>query len=323
MATNPIQRRARQSFLIGFLIALIAMAIVVALLFVKISSLNEDLESTKKKVPEDRMVYVAADNIEAGAKVTPEHFIPKYVKTNADLSVYLDPNAFFEYDEEGILLDYYTQAEIPADSMVLSSMIVKAGTEIRSDERIIEYNMIVLPTQLKNGDYIDIRYMLPTSEDYIILSKKYVEQTTATSVWIKVTEEEILTMNSAIIDAYTIKGSKIHATIYTNPGTQEAAVPTYPVNDNILNLMNSNSNIVDEAKKELVKRWNVDSNPNDGVTDYRYGRNNLDSYTSNLNNDSFNGLVEGKVQEEIGKISTSRSEYVSNLEGTGLVGISE
>ena len=85
-------------------------------------------------------------------------------------------------------------------------------------------------------------------------------------------------------------------------GTQEAAVPTYPVNDNILNLMNSNSNIVDEAKKELVKRWNVDSNPNDGVTDYRYGRNNLDSYTSNLNNDSFNGLVEGKVQEEIGKI---------------------
>ena len=323
MATNPIQRRARQSFLIGFLIALIAMAIVVALLFVKISSLNEDLESTKKKVPEDRMVYVAADNIEAGAKVTPDHFIPKYVKTNADLSVYLDPNAFFEYDEEGNLLEYYTQAEIPADSMVLSSMIVKTGTEIRADERIIEYNMIVLPTQLKNGDYIDIRYMLPTSEDYIILSKKYVEQTTATSVWIKVTEEEILTMNSAIVDSYTIQGSKIHATIYTNPGTQEAATPTYPVNDNILNLMNSNSNIIDEAKKELVKRWNVDSNPNDGVTDYRYGRNNLDSYTSNLNKDSFNGQVEGKVQEEIGKISASRSEYVSNLEGTGLVGISE
>ena len=49
----------------------------------------------------------------------------------------------------------------------------------------------------------------------------------------------------------------------------------------------------------------------------------MDSYTSNLNKDSFNGLVEGKVQEEIGKISTSRSEYVSNLEGTGLVGISE
>ena len=89
-------------------------------------------------------------------------------------------------------------------------------------------------------------------EDTLCLKIKYVEQTTATSVWIKVTEEEILTMNSAIVDSYTIQGSKIHATIYTNPGTQEAATPTYPVNDNILNLMNSNSNIIDEAKKELT-----------------------------------------------------------------------
>ena len=323
MATNPIQRRARQSFLIGFLIALIAMAVVVALLFMKISSLNEELEATEKKLPEDRMVYVAIEDISAGDRVTPDNFMPKYVKTDAELSMYLNPNEFFEYDEEGNLLEYYAKADIPFDSMVLTGMIAKTGSEIRDDERIVEYNMIVLPTQLKNGDYIDIRYMLPTSEDYIVLSKKYVEQTTATSIWIKVTEEELLSMNSAIVDAYTVKGSKIHATIYTNPGTQEPAEPTYAVNDKILNLMNSDSNIIDEAKRELVKRWNADSNPHDGVTDYRYGRDNIDSYTNNMTSETFAGQVEANMSEEINNLNSSRSEYVSSLEGTGLVGITE
>ena len=323
MATNPIQRRARQSFLVGFLIALIIMAIFVAILFVKISSLNEDLEATKKDIPVDTMVYVAMEDIKAGDKVTPEHFVPKKVKTDADLSIYLNPDVFFEYDEDGNMFEYYAKVDIPFDSMVLTSAVVKSGSEIRNDERIVEYNMIVLPTQLKNGDYVDIRYMLPTSEDYIVLSKKYVEQTTATSIWIKVTEEELLSMNSAIVDAYTIKGSKIHATIYTDPGMQEAAIPTYAVNDNILNLMNSDSNIINEAKTELVKRWNVDSNPNDGVSDYRYGRNNINSYTSNMSDETFAGQVETNMSEEISNISSSRSEYVSNLEGTGLVGIQQ
>lgn len=321
MATNPIQRRARQSFLIGFLIALIIMAIFVAILFVKISNLNEDLESTKKNIPPESLVYVTIDTIKAGDKVTPELFMPKKVKTNVDLSMYLDPMVFFEYDEEGNVLDYYAEVEIPSESMVLENVIKKTGEEIRNDERLIEYNMMVLPTQLKNGDYIDIRFMLPTSEDYIVLSKKYVEQTTATSVWIKVTEEELLSMNSAIIDAYTIKGSKIHATIYSNPGIQDAAEPTYPVNDNILNLMNSNSNIIDEAKAELVKRWNVDSNPLNSETDYRDSRNNIDSYTNNMTTDAFAGQVQTNIAEEVNRLSTSRSEYVSNLEGTGLVGI--
>lgn len=323
MATNPIQRRARQSFLVGFLIALIAMAIVVGLLFMKISSLNEDLEATQKEIPVNKMVYVAVEDIKSGDKVTADLFMPKNVKTDADLSIYLTPD-FFEYDEEGNPIEYTAKVDIPFDSMVLTSMLVKDGEEKRDDERIVEYNMIVLPTQLKNGDYIDIRYMLPTSEDYIVLSKKYVEQTTATSVWIKVTEEDILSMNSAIVDAYTIKGSKIHATIYTDPGMQEAAVPTYAVNDNILNLMNSDSNIIDDAKKELVKRWNVDSNPNDGgVTDYRYGRDNINSYTSTMTDEAFSSQVESGMSQEISGISSSRSEYVSNLEGTGLVGITE
>ena len=53
MATNPMQRRARNSFLIGFLLALIIMAVVVVGLVYKIQGLNGDidkLESLQKEV---------------------------------------------------------------------------------------------------------------------------------------------------------------------------------------------------------------------------------------------------------------------------------
>ena len=145
MATNPIQRRSRQSFLVGFLIALIIMAVVVVLLFMKISSLNEELESAQKEKDSkvEKVVYVAADDIKSGDKITADYFIEKSVKTDIDVSTYLTLD-FFEYDEEGKPIEYIAKVDIPYDSIVLPSMLVKDGEEIRDDERIIEYNMIVL-----------------------------------------------------------------------------------------------------------------------------------------------------------------------------------
>ena len=41
MAMNPMQRRARNSFLVGFLVALIIMALVVAFLLFQIKNIKE------------------------------------------------------------------------------------------------------------------------------------------------------------------------------------------------------------------------------------------------------------------------------------------
>ena len=49
MASNPIKRRARQSFFLGFLIALVIMAVVVMLLFGKINSLTSENKKLKVK----------------------------------------------------------------------------------------------------------------------------------------------------------------------------------------------------------------------------------------------------------------------------------
>ena len=71
-------------------------------------------------------------------------------------------------------------------------------------------NVIALP-----GDYIDIRFQLPSGQDYIVLSKKKVLMSSQTGIWLKLSELELLTINNAIVEAWTIKGSKIYAIEYS------------------------------------------------------------------------------------------------------------
>ena len=61
---------------------------------------------------------------------------------------------------------------VPSGTIVTKDMI-QDSTDLLSDtQRIQEYNMILLPSHLKNGDYVDIRLSLPNGQDYIVLSKK-------------------------------------------------------------------------------------------------------------------------------------------------------
>lgn len=310
MASNPIQKRSRQSFLIGFLLALIIMAVVVALLFTRISGLEKE---KKALVIHGATIYTLAEDVASGGKVTPDMLIPSNIelKDGAEkhLNQYVTP-ASFEYNEEtGEVCDYYAKGDIAAGSMILPGMIYKDGDLATDDERRIEYNMIVLPSQLKAGDYVDIRFRLPDGRDYIVLSKKYIEQTTAKAIWIDVSEIDILTMNSAIVESYYITGSKLYATIYTDPGMQEAVTPTYTVNNEVLALIADEPNILAEAKQDLANRWLANE------------RNNINGYVNQTDSTTRNDMVNTGTTTETTDIGTLRDELASQLEGTGLIGL--
>ncbi len=51
----------------------------------------------------------------------------------------------------------------------------KGNNTTSDDVRKQEYNVIVLPTQIQTGDYVDIRLSMPNGQDYIVASKKNVE----------------------------------------------------------------------------------------------------------------------------------------------------
>lgn len=322
MASNPIKRRARQSFFIGFLLALVIMAVAVVLLFMKIKSLNE--ENEKLKIPGPTIsVYTVSKDIEEGEEISLEDLQLMNMQLSAtsigtmDVSNYIDPSIFSRFDEENneeIEVSYTARVHISAGTVVTLEMLKEGG--IANDERLMEYGMIILPSQLKNGDYIDIRLRLADGTERIILSKKKINQCTNNTIWMKMKELEILTMNSAIIDAYTVAGSQLRATLYTNPLMQDASEETYPVNNEVLAEITRNPNILVEAKNELIKKWNK-TDATTGNSDFVTERRVIDSYVVPGDTTS---AVESGYSQEASEINNARSAYVSALEGTGLVG---
>lgn len=182
MAMNPMQRRARNSFLIGFLVSLIIMALVVLALLFRIKSINdakEALEQLQKKV------YVATKDLESGDVLDfNTDFEIGTVQTTMDLTNVIDETDFQFLDKDGNIEIKYNEdgserprevmmkISVPAGTIVTKDMIVETDEQVTATQRIQEYNMIVLPSQLKNGDYVDIRLSLPNGQDYIVLAKR-------------------------------------------------------------------------------------------------------------------------------------------------------
>lgn len=322
MAMNPMQRRARNSFLIGFLVALIIMAVVVIFLVYRMQGINEEFEKLKALQKE---VYVAGDYIQSGTEVTIDSFVYDTVQTTLDDEELITDLDFEYIDEEtGDIIEKYdsdgnpikkkmvVKTNVPAGTIITKDMLDESDEKTTADQRLQEYNMIILPTLLTNGDYIDIRLQLPEGEDYIVVSKKKVVYTTADTVWIKMTEDEILTLGNAIVEAYTIVGSKLYATTYTDAGIQNAATPTYPVSQSVLNLINTDPNVLKEAKDGLWQRYNDQEQVEQ--------RNNHINTALQAYYEGMKDSVETGLQEEITKMQEARQEYVEALEGTGSVG---
>ena len=310
MASNPIQRRARQSFLVGFLIALIIMAVVVVFLFMRISSLNEENATLQSaQTSSTANIYILNTEVSSGETITLDMLTYTEVVTEINVSNYITNLDFM--DEEGNDIELVAKTDLTAGSPVLRDTVSTSDSTLTDDERLMEFNMIVLPSELENGDFVDIRFSLPDGTTYIVLSKKYVEQTDATGIWMKLTEEEILMLNSAIVETYQITGARLYAVQYTEPGLQEAAIETYSPRSDVLTLFYSDSNIVEEARNELTSKLN-------GI--YNEQRPNIDGYLNGLDSDELNSSVEAGNEQENEAMSTARDEFVTALDGTGIVG---
>lgn len=166
-----------------------------------------------------------------------------------------------------------------------------------------------MPVDLLTGDYIDVRLQLPNGQDFIVISKKRVKipdvdgEFLTDTVQMNMAEEEILSLSCAIVEAYKIEGAKLYATKYTEAGIQQASSPTYVVNNEVANLMESDPNIVDKAKSALSARYNS---------------NNLKAMREQYINSSVtqNGKEENyrsKLDESITSTQESRQKYLQSL----------
>ena len=370
MATNPMQRKARISFILGMFVTLLICGIIIALLFMQLKDLK-DKEAAEKK--EQVQVYALNTDVKSGQIITTDMYekitVKKYmVPANAvgnvdNLNMYAlqdkegnglftkkDSNGNTAKNEDGNIKlyikkdnkdyeviedtetgNYYyvdggskvfvelnsvpiiAKVDMQKNTVLTTEMLAKGMDSLADDVRRQEYNMFVLPMDLETGDYIDIRLMLPTGEDYIVIAKKEVEipdvggQVSADTIWLKVSEDEILTLSSVIVDAYRISGSKLYATKYTEAGIQKAATPTYIASAETINLINKDPNILAKAANALKERYN-----NIGYQDIR---NNYINRAIEASGEEGESNVKSKMDESISTTQDSRRNYLNSLSG--------
>ncbi len=312
MALNPMQKKARNSFLLGVTITLIICSLIGVVLYVLMTRQDQKKEAEEGKIT---YVYRLKNNVMSGQKITQndveeitvtEKAVPtgafaskKKGKTSNGKEVWND--AIFP---EG----YKSKLDLKAGT-ILSSDLVYEGKEITEDLRYVEFNMLTLSTTVAEGSYIDIRLTLPNGTDLIVVSEKEVKSILGDTIGLELTEDEILMLESAIVESYIITASKLYVTEYVDPGIQIAEATgekgtliTYTPTDEAQKLIAAHPNLVNEVKAHLAKRFVESSATRDNInnTKFQYSMEELEN-------------LETQLQEEFEKAKAAREAYLSGL----------
>ena len=250
MATNPMQRKARNSFLLGMLVMLLISGIVIALLFMQLmNKMKEEKEELKASVN----AYVLKQDVSSGQVITTDmltiqtvnkNLVPSnatsdisvienyalqdkegndiytkydnnnnpklYIrKDNKEYEVKQEEETEYYYIERNNNKEYLELNTVPLvakvtmkkNTLITTELLSKSDNVVQNDMRKQEYNMLVLPMDLTTGDYIDVRLMLPSGQDFIVIAKKEVELPkingvdSEDTIWINLSEDEILHMS--------------------------------------------------------------------------------------------------------------------------------
>lgn len=319
MAVNPMQRRSRNSFIFGFIVAIILGVVVAGILLMQLKKAKENLKTEQSKlIP----MPVATRDISDFAEIKPEDISTEYVRVTIPKTEVVDTIALFEGAGMGMLTGdskvdtqsgqrqtknkYLAKMKIPKGTVITNSMLMKAEEKDKDNLRLYELNMISLPSELQNNEVIDVRIMFPNGQDFIVLTKKIVEKSDKVSVWLKLTEEEIITLNCAIVESYLINGTKLYASVYTNPGIQKEAAMTYPLSTEAWNLLRKDANILDTARNELSRRHNAT---------YENRTTHINPLKANAVRDGREEERNNKINREISDMKTKREEYIDSLAG--------
>ncbi len=258
MAMNPMQRKIRNSFLFGFLIAIIVGALIVGILIMRVKKLNDeivDIQNKQKVAVTD--VYTLNKDVKKDQKLAgdengngsvistvsvPSQLVPENAITAANI------DELFGVGEGPDYYEMIAKCDMSQNTLLTTDLVEKSDE--MGSYRVVEYSMITLPTKLAEGDYIDIRIKFPTGESLIVLSKIKVDSTTASTMWLTLSEGQYLLVNNAIIESYIVDGCEVYATQYAN-AAQPALNQTYVPNQNIRAFIEKNG--LSETDKEITE----------------------------------------------------------------------
>lgn len=311
MATmNPLERKARNSFIKGLVVAgLIGLIGIIVLVIILMRMRGEE----QARLDAQKNVYVLRTAVQSGTVITQDMFTTVGADANVAPTDALTASTFntLAYDEEGNELEVVAKIDIAANTIVTANMLTTTDNINTDDVRVEEYNMISLPADLETGDTVDVRLRMPDGTNYIVVSKKKVTVMdqggipSLNTISLELSEGEILMMSNAIVESYIMEGSRLYLTRYVEPGMQAGAITTYVPSGDVQNLIAQDPNIVNEAKQELVNRINT------------YGQLNRGNINDELNSieadDRADAVSEGTTSE-ISSAQDARQSYLDSMQ---------
>ena len=283
-------RRNKLKLIVSILIAVCIILIAcIAIIWVGKKALDEkqtQIDDLQYEIDSNKqVVYVAINDIAAGETVAEGTNVMKQeIYTGLEEEYYMSAD----------MLGGIAVIDIKKLQPLMADMVT--SLEITQDTREYELAVANLMTDQTENDYVDVRIMFPTGEDFTVLSKKPVHNLNLESCvfFSYLDEDEILRIASATIDAYTVTGTYIYTTRYVEPSLQDVSVPNYLVKPEVIDLINTDPNILNIAKEAL----NLDA------------RINLEKRLRGLTEDTLEAIANGhKVYDTAGKSAHLDMEY--------------
>ncbi len=247
-------RNNKLRLIVSILIAIIViLAACIAIIFVgkraldekenQISELQYEIDANKQ------VVYVAMSDISAGETlIEGTNIMKQEVYTGLESEYYMQDD----------MVGGIATLDIKELQPIMTDMVTSLS--ITADTREYEISVANLMTDQADYDYVDVRIMFPTGEDYTILSKKSISNLNLESCVFTayLNEDEILRVASATIDAYTVTGAYIYTTRYVEPSLQDESTPNYVVRPEVIDLINTDPNVLEVAKDTLNLQARID-----------------------------------------------------------------
>ncbi len=327
MAGNPMQRKARNYFILGLVIAGVIGAIGVGFLAYKIYNKEDGYQAKIKELNGkfEKKYYALVDDVKAMEELTGDDLVMVTTVKGESTAPedYMTPDMLEieEVDEDGNpILDkdgnpryvypYHAATDLKAGTILGESMLYQQ--EVSDDLRLVEYNVLALNSQAQSGDVVDVRMKLPSGADLIVLSKKLIkipqiaDLDAENTVWLNLTEDEILLMSSAIVECYMIDGAYLYTTNYISANQQAASTGTYAPNQATITAMVTDTNVVETAYKAMVDRFQTGKG-RELVDAEKYKDPEKDDIERQ--EDAAKGL-----EEEVKKAQQGRKKYLDSLE---------
>ena len=187
-----------------------------------------------------RQVFIAAKDIKYGQQIALDD-----VQEVSQLAS-MDVSMFMKAEDIGSV----ALVDIPMGTVITANMF--SSEECDDTLRETEFDVLVLNSNLTNGDFVDVRIRYKNGEDYVVLSKKCVKNISLRNAvcYMDLIEEETQLISSAIVDA-CVYNAILYTTTYLEPSIQKPSVVTYQPSADVLNMIYDNPNILSVATENL------------------------------------------------------------------------